>query len=47
MDQRNNGSYQLFKKDPTSKIKAEALKQLKTLKVKELTDNKLRYHNVI
>ena len=32
MDHINNGPYQLLKKDPTTKIKAKTLKQLKVLK---------------
>ena len=32
MDHINNGPYELFKKDPTDKIKAKILKQLKVLK---------------
>ena len=43
MDHTNNGPYQLLKKDPTSKIKAKILKQLKILKDNEFNDNKL-YH---
>ena len=38
MDQISNGPYQLLKKDPTTKIKTKALKQLKG---NEFTDNKL------
>ena len=41
MDHINNGSYQLLKKDPTTKIKAKALKQLKVLKDNECIDHKL------
>ena len=43
MDHTNNGPYQLLKKDPTSKIEAKILKQLKVLKDNEFNDNKL-YH---
>ena len=38
------GSYQLLKKDPTAKIKAKTLKQLKVLNKNEFTDNKLYYY---
>ena len=31
MDHINNGPYQLLKKDPTTKIKTQTLKQLKVL----------------
>ena len=31
MDHMNDGSYQLLKYDPTTKIKAKTLKQLKAL----------------
>ena len=44
MDHINNGPYQLLKKDPTTKIKAKTLKQLKVLKDNELIDNKLYYY---
>ena len=44
MDHINNGSYQLLKKDPTTKIKAKALKQLKVLKENEFIDNKIYYY---
>ena len=44
MDHINNRPYQLLKKDPTTKIKAKTLKQLKALKDKELIDNKLCSH---
>ena len=40
MDHINNGPYQLLKKDPTTKIKAKTLKQLKVLKDNEFIDNK-------
>ena len=43
MDHINNGSYQLLKKDPTTKIKAKALKQLNVRKDNEFIDNKLYY----
>ena len=39
-----NGPYQLLKKDPTTKIKAKTLKQLKVLKDNEFIDNKLYYY---
>ena len=44
MDHINNGSYQLLKKDTTTKIKTKTLKQLKVLKVNEFIDNKLCYY---
>ena len=44
MDHINNGSYQLLKKDPTTKIEAKTLKQLKVLKDNEFIDNKLYYY---
>ena len=44
MDHINNDSYQLLKKDPTTKIKDKALKQLKALKDNAFLDNKLYYH---
>ena len=40
----SNGSYQLLKKDPITKIKTKTLKQLKVLKDKEFIDNKLYYY---
>ena len=40
----NNGPYQLHRKDPTTKIKAKTLKQLKVLKDNEFIDNKLYYY---
>ena len=46
MDHINNGPYQLLKKDPTTKIKAKTLKQLKVLKDNEFIDNKLYYYLV-
>ena len=44
MDHRNNGPYQLLKKDPTTKIKTKTLKQLKVLNDNEFIDNKLYYY---
>ena len=44
MDYRNNCPYQLLKKHPTTKIKANTLKRLKVLKDNEFIDNKLYYH---
>ena len=44
MDHISNGSYQLLKKDPTTKIKPKTLKQLKVLKNNEFIDNKLYYN---
>ena len=44
MDHINNGSYQLLKKDPTTKIKTKALKQLEVLKDNEFIDKKLYYY---
>ena len=44
MDHINNGPYQLLKKDPTTKIKAKTLKQLKVLKDNEFIDNKSCYY---
>ena len=44
MDHVNNGPYQLLKKDPTTKIKAKSLKQLKALKDNEFIVNKLYYY---
>ena len=43
MDHINNGPYQLLKKDPTTKINAKRLKQVKVLKENEFIDNKLYY----
>ena len=43
MDYVNGGPCQLLKKDPTLKIKAKSLKQLKALKYRDLIDNKLNY----
>ena len=34
-------AHQLLKKDPTAKVKAKTLKQLKALKDNEFTDNKV------
>ena len=39
MDHINNGPYQLFRKDPTTKIKTKTLKQLKVLKNNKFIDN--------
>ena len=44
MDHINNGSYQLLKRNPTTKIKTKTLKQLKVLKDNEFIDNKLYYY---
>ena len=44
MDHISNGPYQFLKKDPTTKIKANTLKQLKTLKDNEFIDNKSYYY---
>ena len=44
MDHKNNSPYQLFKKDPSTKIKTKALEQLKVLKDNEFIDNKLYYY---
>ena len=44
MDHINNGPYHLIKKDPTTKIKAEALNQLKVLNDNEFIDNKFYYY---
>ena len=41
MNHINNGPYQLLKKDPTTKIKAKTLKQVKVLKDNEFIDIKL------
>ena len=41
MDHINNGSCQLLKKDPATKLKAKALKELKVLKDNGFIDNKL------
>ena len=39
MDHINNGTNQLLKKDPSTKIKAEILKQLKALKDNKFIDS--------
>ena len=44
MDHINNGPYELLKKDPTTKTKTKALKQLKVLKDNKFIDNKLHYY---
>ena len=44
MDHINNSQYQLLKRDPTTKIKTETLKQLKVLKDSEFIDNKSHYY---
>ena len=44
MNHINNGPYQLLKKDLTTKIKANTLKQLKVVKDNEFLDNKLCYY---
>ena len=44
MDHVSNGPYQLLKKVPTTRIKANTLKQLKVLKGNKLITNKLCYH---
>ena len=44
MDHKNNSPYQLFKKDPSTKIKTKALEQLKVLKDNEFIDSKLYYY---
>ena len=44
MDHRNDGPYQLLKKDPTTKIITKTLKQLKVLKENKFIDNKLYYY---
>ena len=45
MDHLNSGLYQLLKKkDSTTLIKANTLKQLKVLKDNKLIDNKLYYY---
>ena len=43
MDHINNSSHQLLKKDPTTKIKAKTLKQIKALQGIEFIDSKLYY----
>ena len=44
MDHINSAPYQLLEKDPTTKIRAKTLKQLKVLKDNEFIDNKLYYY---
>ena len=44
MNHINNGSYELLKKDPTTKIKTKPLKQIKVLKDNDFIDNKLYYY---
>ena len=44
MDYINNGRYHWFNKDPTTKIKAKTLKQLKAQKDNESIDQKLYYY---
>ena len=44
MDRISNGPYQFLKKDPTTKIKANTLKQLKTMKENKFINNKLYYY---
>ena len=44
VDHINKGPYQLLEKDPTTKIKAETLKQLKVLKDNKFIHNKLYYY---
>ena len=44
MDHIKSGPYQLLQKDPTIKIKAKTLKQLKVMKDNEFIDNKLYYY---
>ena len=44
MDHINSGPCQLLKKDPTTKIEAKTMKQLKVLKDNQFTDNKLYYY---
>ena len=40
----SNGTYQLLKKDPTTKVKTKTLKQLKVLKDNDFINNKLYYY---
>ena len=40
IDHINNDQYQLLKKDPTTKIKAKTLEQLKNSKDNKIIDNK-------
>ena len=44
MDHINNVSYQLLKKDPTTKIKDKTFIQLKVLKDNKFIDKKLYYY---
>ena len=44
IDHINNGSYQLLKKDITTKSKTKTSKQLSALKDNEFIDNKLYYY---
>ena len=44
MEDINNGPYQLLKIDPTTKVKAKTLKQLRVLKDNKFIDNKLYYY---
>ena len=44
IDHVNNGSYQLLKNDPTTKIKAKKLEKLKVPKESEFIDNNLFYY---
>ena len=41
MDHIKNTPHQLLRKDPTNKVKAKTLKQLKDLKDNEFIDDKL------
>ena len=43
MDHINNVPYQIHEKNPTTKIKAKALKHFKVLKDSEFIDSKLYY----
>ena len=44
MDHLNKGSYQLFQKNPTTKIKTKTLKQLNVLRDNEFIDSNLYYY---
>ena len=44
LDHINNSPYQLLEEDPTTKIKAKTLKQLKVLKDNEFIDTKIYYY---
>ena len=44
MDHINNVPYQIHEKNPTTKIKAKALKHFKVLKDNEFIDSKLYYY---